>query len=133
MLQKLKLLVASFSSLIILAAPMALAPAVASAAPPGCEDTSIDNPSCPTGNETDQVNHLIHEIINILTVVVGIASVIMIIVGGFKYVTSGGNQEKVTSAKNTILYALIGLVIVALSQLIAHFVLGKTTEAISGG
>jgi len=60
-------------------------------------------------------------------VIVGIAAVIMIIVGGFRYITSGGNDASVTSAKNTILYAVIGLIVVALSQLIVRFVLGKLT------
>ena len=57
--------------------------------------------------------------------VVGSISVIMILVGGFRYVTSGGKQESVTGAKNTILYALVGLVIVALSQIVVRFVLDK--------
>jgi hypothetical protein len=49
----------------------------------------------------------------------------MIIYGGFRYVTSGGNDASVSGAKNTIIYALIGLVIVALAQVIVHFVLAK--------
>jgi hypothetical protein len=53
----------------------------------------------------------------------------MIIIGGLRYVTSGGKQESVTSAKNTILYAVIGLVIIALAQIIARFVLQKATNA----
>ena len=51
----------------------------------------------------------------------------MIIVGGFKYITSGGNDGNVSTAKNTILYAVIGLVIVALAQIIVRYVLGKAT------
>ena len=54
---------------------------------------------------------------------VGVVSVIMIIIAGFKYVTIGGNDSSVTSAKNTILYAIVGLVIVALAQVIVRFVL----------
>jgi len=53
----------------------------------------------------------------------------MLIFGGFRYVTSGGKQESVTSAKNTIIYAIIGLVIVALAQIIVQFVLNKTSQA----
>jgi hypothetical protein len=51
----------------------------------------------------------------------------MIIVAGFRYITSGGKQESVTGAKNTILYAVIGLIIVALAQIIVRFVLNKAT------
>jgi len=75
------------------------------------------------------VDKLITTVVNILSVIVGVVAVIMIIVAGFRYVASGGKQESVTSAKNTILYAVIGLVIVALAQLIVHFVLNKTTTA----
>jgi uncharacterized membrane protein len=69
--------------------------------------------------------------INILSVVVGVIAVIMIIVGGFRYITSGGASEKVTSAKNTIMYAVIGLIIVALSQVIVQFVLDQSVNGAS--
>jgi len=75
---------------------------------------------------------IIKEVINVLSVVVGVVAVIMIIVGGFRYITSGGKQESVTAAKNTILYAVIGLVIVALAQIIVRFVLTKTTSTSTG-
>ncbi|MBX4188669.1 pilin [Candidatus Saccharibacteria bacterium] len=68
-------------------------------------------------------------VINVLSVVVGIAAVVMIIIAGFRYITSGGKQESVTGAKNTILYAVVGLVIVALAQVIVRFVLTRTTTA----
>ncbi len=63
--------------------------------------------------------------INIFSVIVGVIAVVMIIIGGVKYITSGGDAGNVTGAKNTILYAIIGLVIVALSQVIVQFVLGS--------
>ena len=68
---------------------------------------------------------VIAAVVNFLSVVVGALSVIMIIVAGFKYVTSGGDSGKVTSAKNTIVYAVIGLIIVILAQAIVKFVLEK--------
>lgn len=71
------------------------------------------------------IDSTINAVINILSVLVGIISVIMIIVGGFKYVTSGGDSGNVSSAKNTIIYALIGVVVVALSQTLVKFVLQK--------
>lgn len=80
-----------------------------------------------SGDATAKINELIRQIVNILSVIVGLAAVIMIIVGGFRYITSGGNDASVTSAKNTILYAIIGLIVVALSQLIVRFVLNKLT------
>jgi len=79
-------------------------------------------------NAGQKIDTTIQNVINLLSVAVGIAAVIMLIVGGFRYVTSAGSQETVKAAKNTILYALIGLVIVALAQLIVNFVLNKTTQ-----
>lgn len=79
----------------------------------------------------EKVNNLITQIVNIISVIVGIIAVIMIIWGGFKYITSSGDSGNVTAAKNTILYAIIGLIIVALAQFIVRFVLAKTTETAS--
>lgn len=81
---------------------------------------------------TDKVNQLITQIINIFSVVVGIVAVVMIIYGGLKYITSGGDSGNVTGAKNTILYAIIGLIIVALAQFIVRFILAKTSQTAGG-
>lgn len=75
-------------------------------------------------------NEILARIINIISVIVGVVAVIMIIVGGFRYIVSGGKQESVTTAKNTILYGLIGLIIVALAQVIVRFVLKETTGSV---
>lgn len=87
-------------------------------------DAEIDAARCKT---EDSLNNLITNIVNILSVIVGIVAVIMIILGGFKYITSGGDSGNITSAKNTIVYAIVGLIIVALAQVIVRFVLAKTT------
>lgn len=76
----------------------------------------------------DKANDLVAQIVNIFSVLVGIVAVIMIIYGGFRYVTSGGDSGRITGAKNTLLYAIIGLVIVALAQVIVKFVLAKVTS-----
>lgn len=72
------------------------------------------------------INDTIARVVNLISLVVGIAAVIMIMVGGFRYVTSGGKEESIKGAKNTILYALIGLFVVAFAQVIVRFVLHKT-------
>jgi beta-lactamase regulating signal transducer with metallopeptidase domain len=90
--------------------------------------------SCASGsNQTPaqantQVNNTVKNIVNILSVVVGIIAVIMIVIGGFRYVTSGGKQESVAAAKNTILYALIGLIIAAMAQVLVRFILFHATN-----
>lgn len=83
---------------------------------------------CSTSDATDKINNLVHTIVNLLSAIVGIVAVIMIIVGGLRYITSGGNDTSVTSAKNTILYAIIGLIIVALAQILVRFTLSKVTN-----
>lgn len=90
----------------------------------GTNTTCSDTPGDPNGASA-RINRTIAIIINVLSFVVGIAAVIMLIIGGFRYVTSGGDSNSVSGAKNTILYAIIGLVVVGLSQLIVQFVLGK--------
>ncbi len=77
----------------------------------------------PPGGKT--VEGTVATLIRIFSWIVGVASVIMIMVGGFQYVTSGGDSGKVTTAKNTIMYSLIGIVIVVLAQVIVNFVLKK--------
>ncbi len=84
---------------------------------------------CSDGSSNAQPQDIVNSIINIFSWVVGAISVIMLIFGGFKYITSGGDSGKITSAKNTIIYALVGLVIVALSQVLVNFVLRKSIDA----
>lgn len=80
-----------------------------------------------TSGGATNINGIIKTIINVFSIVVGVVAVIMIIVGGFRYITSGGDSNNVSGAKNTIIYAIIGLVVVALAQFIVQFVLNKVT------
>jgi len=79
--------------------------------------------SCGTGAVT--VGDIIKSIIGILSYVVGVAAVIMVIIGGFRYITSNGDSNQISSAKNTIIYALIGLVIAVLARAIVAFVFNR--------
>lgn len=87
------------------------------------------NSSCDTTSEggAEKLNRVVRSVINTLSLIVGVVAVIMIIIGGLRYITSGGSDTSVTSAKNTILYAIIGLIIVALSQIMVRFVLKQLT------
>ncbi len=80
-----------------------------------------------TATANNKINSILKLVINIFSLIVGVVAVIMIIVGGLRYITSGGESSNVSTAKNTIIYAIVGLVIVALAQFIVHFVLGKVT------
>ena len=63
------------------------------------------------------------QITNTILYIVGIIAVIMLIIGGVKYLLSGGDAKKVTDAKNTVLYAIIGLVISFFAYAIVNFVI----------
>lgn len=69
------------------------------------------------------VNGVFTRITNTVLYAVGIISVIMLIYGGLRYVISGGDSKKVTDAKNTIMYAIIGLIISILAYAIVNFVI----------
>jgi len=81
------------------------------------------------GGTTD-LSSIASKIVSIFSIIVGIIAVIMIIYGGFRYITSGGDSGKVGNAKNSLIYALVGLVIVALAQLIVHYVLNTASSAV---
>jgi hypothetical protein len=75
------------------------------------------------------VTNVLSAAVTVLSLVIGAAAVIMILVGGFKYMTSGGDSSKVASAKTTLIYALVGVAVAALAQFLVHFVLYQATNA----
>ena len=79
----------------------------------------------PDGGNGKGLDTTVKDIINVVLYVVGILAVVMVIIGGVKYTTSGGDSGAVTSAKNTILYGIIGLVIAILAYAIVNFVVSK--------
>ena len=90
----------------------------------GVSATGSGGSSCPASSGTT-LDNTIKLVLNILSVIVGIIAVITLIIGGIKYITSGGSSDKTTSAKDTILFAIVWLVIVALAQIVVTFVLTK--------
>ena len=98
-----------FSS--VFAAPMTLQQGAEAARCDGCPRDLFGN----TG--------VFKQVTNTILYIVGIVAVLMLIIGGIKYVVSGGDSKKVTDAKNTVLYAIIGLVIAFLAYAIVNFVI----------
>lgn len=139
MIKRLKTMFASLLVLGALFAPMAIPATVSAAAGPctgdtpnieGCLDTgaclSTDQQQCESAQDPNgSVNRILTTIINVFSLVVGIIAVIMIIIGGIRFVLSGGDSNNVSAARNTIIYAIVGLVVVALAQVIVHFVLNR--------
>ena len=75
--------------------------------------------------ELDGDSGVFKTVVNILLFIIGLISVIMLIWGGIRYTTSGGNANSVTAAKNTIMYAIIGLVIAIFAYAIVNWVVGE--------
>lgn len=91
-----------------------------------CAGIALTGGSCDEPAEGPNVQSTIALVINILSWIVGIIAVIMIIIGGLRYITSAGDSNNTKGAKDTILYAIIGLVVVAMAQVIVRFVINKT-------
>ena len=137
MIQKLKRRMFMIATTLMLVMPM-LVPVAVSAAAGTCSNTATNiaagaNGALGSGSNIDcsdtttNVSTAAASIVKIFSIVVGVVSVIMIIYGGFRYITSGGDSGSVGNAKNTLIYAIVGLVIVALAQLIVHFVLNQSS------
>ncbi|HUC20196.1 MAG TPA: hypothetical protein VMR98_01735 [Candidatus Polarisedimenticolaceae bacterium] len=76
-----------------------------------CNDTAL----------TDRLN----VVIDTLFIVVGAIAVLILIMGGIRYITATGDAKRIQAAKDTVLYAVIGLIVVILARAIVGFVIGK--------
>lgn len=95
---------------------------------PLCQANRDNQGADPVSDDSSPIigpSSILYRAVQIVTLVTGAVSVIMIIVGGFKYVVSGGDSSATKSAKDTILYAVIGLVIALFAQIIITFVLSS--------
>jgi hypothetical protein len=128
MIRQLKLILATFIGLGILA--FASAPVLAADFDliPACTDNSSATACAennPNRNTIYGPNGIITKIANILAIIIGVAAVIVIIVAGIQYMVSTGDPTKVNNAKNAIIYAIVGLVIAVLARTLVIFIIGK--------
>lgn len=139
MVQKLKMfalsLVSTFGLITGAIAPMTLAQSVGttsntSTGAINCGTTGdLTGTGCQsTAGADDRINDTVKLAIRIFQIIVGLISVFMLISAGLKYITSGGDSSGVGTAKNMILYAVVGLVVVALAQVIVSFVLNRVNQ-----
>ena len=77
----------------------------------------------------DLAGDVFKNVVNILLFIIGAVSVIMLIYGGIRYTTSGGNANSVTAAKNTIMYSIIGLVVAILAFAVVQFVVNQVMDS----
>lgn len=115
-MKKFKLILASFLAIV----GIATAATVPAYAQPSKEIRDGVNAA---GTDPIPLQTRIKQIVNTLLFILGTIAVIMIVVGGIKYTTSNGDASAITSAKNTILYSVVGLVVAILAYAIVNFVL----------
>lgn len=124
MLQKVKLSI--IAAVAVLGIGLVASPAYAACtSAKDCVQSGV-NASGGSGTKTD-VGKLIKTIVNVLLFVLGALAVIMIVIGGIKYTVSNGDASAVTSAKNTIFYAVIGLIVALMAYAIVNFVITQFT------
>ncbi len=145
MTKTIKTMLASLLAVPVLAfGVVALAPAPAAnaqneptATDTTCTDASLsikNGVNCAKGNSSTPntlfgAGGIFTIIVNILLFIIGAISVIMLIIGGIRYTISGGDSSAVTSAKNTIMYAIVGIIVAVLAYAIVNFVLVSLTGA----
>lgn len=78
-----------------------------------------------TANPLTGPNGIIRKATVLVARIAGVAAVIIIMIGGFMYITANGDSGKITEAKNTIIYASVGLIVIVSAQTIIIFVLSK--------
>ena len=84
-----------------------------------------DQVSCLFGSEKEgctEGSGIFQIIVNVILFIVGAVAVIMIVIGGVRYTVSNGDSNAVTGAKNTIMYAIVGLVVAIIAYALVNFV-----------
>lgn len=112
------------------ASPAASASATDAAKQEVCNGVTAGQPSADCTGTTGEstITRVLSSVLSLLSWVAGIAAIIMIVLAGLKYITSGGDSSSIASAKTTLIYALVGVVVVAMAQILVHFVI-KTAKS----
>ena len=121
-MKKLRLFIISAFAIIGIGVAPALLTAPAYAASPA--ESIKEGTDSIGGNESQPtLEQGIKDVVNVLLFILGAIAVIMIIIGGIRYTTSNGDSSSIQGAKNTILYAVVGLVVAILAYAIVNFVI----------
>ncbi|MBR2589172.1 hypothetical protein IKE84_02440 [Candidatus Saccharibacteria bacterium] len=125
--EKIKMATMGVAAVSTLAVSALVAPSV-NAETPANRYTGSAAQQAATGDDRDLMS-ILNLIINVALGVIGFVAVVMIIMGGIQYTTSSGDAAKVTKAKNTIMYGVVGLVIALLAFAIVNFILTNVFNA----
>ncbi len=130
-------IVAALLTIVGLSGIATMSPAYAYRCPDGSESGDGTISGCFEGvdiaeNNSD-LNAILGTVINVIIGIVGFIAVVMMILGGISFITSQGDAAKVTKAKNTILYGVVGLIVAMLAFAIVNFVLSNVFGNNKGG
>jgi hypothetical protein len=89
------------------------------------KDSTVCKDSKSGANPIYGSDGIVATVVNILSIIIGVAAVIVIIIAGIQYMLSTGDPTKINNAKNAILYAIVGLVIAVMSQVIVRFIISR--------
>ena len=123
-MKKLRTIIITFAAIFGLVA-VPLVPTVASADDPA---DSIQQGVTSVGGDkkgADDLKDKIQTIVNVMLFILGAIAVIMIIIGGIRYTTSNGDAQQTKAAKDTILYAVVGLIVAILAYAIVTFIVSS--------
>lgn len=87
----------------------------------------------PAGTARGDLSSVILNVINYVLGFVGVVALAYLIYGGFRYITSGGNEESITVAKDTIINAIIGIIVIGVSAALVNFVVRAVGGAVPAG
>ncbi len=100
---------------------------------PACDQAKVTSPNTEPGicedNKTDDAGNpitgLLKVVVNMLSFAGGVIAVIMIIVAALRFTTSGGDSSSIAAARRSLIFAIVGLVIVAVAQFVVPFVITR--------
>lgn len=113
-------------SLLIVQASQSVSVYAADASDAVCGSLTEAGESC-VGSQS-RIQGVITFALNMLSWIAGIIAVVMLIISGLRFMTGGGDPQSISSAKRGVIYALVGIAVVILSQSIVRFVVNKSTE-----
>ncbi len=135
LIRRLKVFLLVVASFFLLACPTA-----AVFADDACSIAGFNDPlicGTPHEDEEAELKTRVRNVLNVVYLWIGIIAVIVMVIGGIRYMTSQGEPDRIKGAKNTIMYALIGLIVTLAAFAITNFVLGalngKTSDGGGGG
>lgn len=92
-----------------------------------CSGAGSGSAAC-SGNGSDTItgtNGIILKAASLMSIIAGIAAVLVIMISGFLFITAGGDSNKISTAKNSLIYAIVGLVVIVLARAIVIFVVSR--------